>query len=237
MNSLAGCPVVQDEPDADADHRHVDQRRHRGVGRRIARDDVGVRGERDAADGDDARREAVQAVDEIDRVDRRDDQYRGDRHRDTGAGGDQGAERQRYDLQAAPRHEHRDQQLPGHLQHPVQIPQVVGHAQQAYQHRAGEDHPLLVVVLEQSGRECDATGVDHCERESDQHAQSAHARRRDGVHVARTNLSDRADMDGDMANQRRDQPGDAACDGGDQQIYPHAPRPPPFMCTALRTTG
>ena len=130
-------PVMQDEADAHADHGDVDQRRHGCVRRRASCDDVRIDGEGDAADRDDARSEAVKTVHEVDRVDGRDDKERGDGHRQARRRGDERAERQRDDLQAAPGHKHGDEQLTGEFEHPVKVPQIVGHAQQADHNGAG----------------------------------------------------------------------------------------------------
>ena len=61
-----------------------------------------------------------------------------------------------------------------------------------------------MIRCKQAGNERDAAGEQHGNHESYQHAQAAHAWGRDGVHVTCANPADRADINGDMANQRGD---------------------------------
>ncbi len=57
------------------------------------------------------------------------------------------------------------------------------------------------------------------------------------MHVSRTHFADGADLNGDMANQRRDQIGDAASNRSNEQIDSHTPKAPPFNVKAFRITG
>ena len=52
------------------------------------------------------------------------------------------------------------------------------------------------------------------------------------MHVSRTHFADGADLNGDMANQRRDQIGDAASDRSNEQIDSHTPK-----STAIQRQG
>ena len=228
---------MQDESDAHADHGDVDQRRHRRVRRRIPGDDIRVDGECDATDGDDAGGEAVKTIYEIHGIDGGDDEERGDGHGEARRCRHQRAQWQRDDLQAAPCHEYGDQQLPCKFEHPIKIPQVVGHAEQADHDRAGKNHPRLLRLREQHFDERDLRREEHGNRKAHEHAEAAQPRRRNGVHVACAHLSDGADFDGDVANQRCDQIGDPAGDGRDEQVDSHMPNAPPFRVSALRITA
>ena len=90
---------------------------------------------------------------------------------------------------------------------------------------------------EQAFDERDARGEQHGNGEADKHAQSTHAWRRHGMHVACTHFADCADFDGDVPDQRREQIGDATCDRGNEQVDSHAPKAPPFSVKALRMTS
>ena len=208
---------MQDKAHTDAHHHHVDQRGQRGVTGRVSGDDVRIDGERDAADGHDARSQSVKTVHEIDRVDRSDNKECRNCHGQARGCGDQRAsQRQRNNLQTTPGHENGNQQLTGELQHPVKIPQIIGHAQQTDHNAAGKNHPHLVITLEQTRKERRSAGKDGGHGKSDQHAKAAHTRGGNGMHIAGAHFANRADLDGHVANQRSHQPGDATRDGRDQ---------------------
>ena len=73
-----------------------------------------------------------------------------------------------------------------------------------------------MIAVEQSREKRQPTGEHGSHGKTDKHAKAAHARRGNGVHVSGTHLANRTDFDGDVANQRSHQPGDATGDGGNQ---------------------
>ena len=135
--------VVGQEPDADPDRDHRDQRRDvRALEEAVLEESVRVEEQRGARDDHDARGEAVQTVDEVDRVGEDDD----DDHRD------QRSEiRGEHDRVLAgeghPEEEHRDaeqgqeapgQHHPGDLGRGRDVPEVVERTDR--EHHAGPEH-------------------------------------------------------------------------------------------------